>query len=112
MDTDARLTQLLECLIHVIGRVAIPVEKVKEIVATSSKQVRAFNLCDGTKSQGEVARAVGVNQGNLSRSFAKWIQEGVALWVGEGTDAKLLHIYPIPAEVSRKAGKKPKAKRK
>ncbi len=96
MDTNERTVQLVECLIHVIGRAAIPLDKVTQVVGTTSKHIKAFNLCDGSKCQKEVAHAVRIDAGNLSRAFDRWVKNGVAFWIGKGNDAKLLHLYPIP----------------
>ena len=96
MAPNRRLEQLLQCLIHVVGRAAMTEESVREIVATGDKQVEAFNLFDGTHTQTEVAQRVGVDQGNLSRAAARWVENGAAFWIGEGDDARLLHIFPIP----------------
>ncbi|GMV96220.1 MAG: hypothetical protein AMXMBFR83_05880 [Phycisphaerae bacterium] len=105
MDGSEKIVNLLECLIQVIGRVAMPVEKVQEIVGTTPKHIKAFNMCDGTRTQTEVAKQVGVQQGNLSRVCERWVKNGVAFWVGEGQEARLLHIYPIPQGKDRKRPK-------
>ena len=105
MDASQRLEQLLQCLIHVVGRAAVSEERVRQIVATGEKQVEAFNSCDGTLTQKEVVEKVGLDQGSVSRSMTRWVENGVAFWIGEGNDARLLHIFPIPLT------KVPKAKR-
>lgn len=46
-NETGRIEELLGCLIQVIGRAALPEARVREIVGDASKQVRAFNLCDG-----------------------------------------------------------------
>ncbi len=110
MSTNQRLEQLLECLIQVIARAAIPEDRVREIVATGRKQLAAFNLCDGTRTLTEVARRARLDTGNLSRAASRWVQNGVAFWIGEGRDARLLHVFPITAEIpprrTRKARKR------
>lgn len=96
MAASTRLEQLIQCFIHVVGRAAIAEDKVREVVATGRKQVEAFNLCDGTRTQAQVAKAAGLDQGNLSRAITRWTEHGVAYWIGEGKDARLLHVYQIP----------------
>jgi CRP-like cAMP-binding protein len=105
MEDSERLGHLLECLIKVIGRVAITVDKVSEIVSASPKLIKAFNLCDGTATQLEIAKKCGLDPGNFNRAIGRWVANGVAFWIGSGKDARLLHIYPIP-EPSRKNAKK------
>lgn len=84
MQDNQRLEHLLESLIKVIGRVAIPTEKVIEIVNTSPKLVKAFNLCDGTATQVEIAKKCGVDPGNFNRAISRWISSGIAFWIGSG----------------------------
>ena len=62
-----------------------------------TKQVEAFNLADGTRTQSEIAEQVKMDQGQLSRTVSRWIEAGIMFRLGDGRDAKLLHIYPIPA---------------
>jgi len=95
MDTNKRAEQLLECLVQVIARAAIPEDRVRDIVATGRKQVAAFNLCDGTRTLATVAGKARLDRGNLSRAAARWVQNGVAFWLGVGKETRLLHVYPI-----------------
>src|SRR5262245_3595136 len=92
---DAALNDLLVCAIQVIGRFAMRPEQIGPIVVGSAKHLRAYNLCDGTRSQSEVAKKVGLDQGNFSRTAARWIGSGVLFKIGTGTEAKLLHLYPL-----------------
>ena len=94
---------LLRCLVHVIGRTAISAKDVREVIGKGRNRVKAFNLFDGEHTIQEVARATKINQGNLSRSAASWVKNGIVFWVGEGADARLLHIYPIPEKAPREA---------
>lgn len=109
MNSNRRLEQLVEALIHVIGRVAMSEDRVREIVATGDKQVEAFNLFDGSRTQTQVAQEVGLDQGNLSRAASRWVENGVAFWVGEGDEERLLHIFPIP--VTKRKATKPTRRR-
>lgn len=108
MKSSEQSDQLLRCLVHIIGRAAMPQEKVLEVVGPGVKQVEAFNLCDGTQSQKEVCKKTGIDAGNLSRTFARWVENGVAFWIGEGQAARLLHVYPLPTAAKAKPKKKKK----
>ncbi len=93
---------LLRCLLHTIARATIPQDDVREIVAARSKnRVKAYNLFDGTRTIREVAKATKIDRGNLSRSASSWVKSGVLFWVGDGDDARLLHIYPIPEKAPK-----------
>jgi hypothetical protein len=105
MQTDEITNQLLQSLMHVVGRAAMPLDVVQHLVGTGKKQIKAFNLCDGTNSQTEIAKKSGLYQSNLSRSISRWIQNGVMFSIGENKETRPLHIYPIP-EGSAKSKKK------
>lgn len=101
MKPDDMLNDLLRCTLQVIGRLAIQPDKVREIVG-ASKQLRAYNLCNGTRSQKVIAKESGLDQGNFSRTSSRWVENGVAFWVGDNADKQLLHLYPLPKTVARR----------
>ena len=49
-------TDLLRCLLHVVGRTAISANDVREVVGGGKNRVKAFNLFDGSRTILEVAR--------------------------------------------------------
>jgi hypothetical protein len=106
MKIAERSEYLLRCVVHIIGRATMPVDTVYKLVGRGAKQIEAFNLCDGSRAQSEVSKKTGINQGNLSRTFDKWVENGIAFWIGEGKEARLMHIYPI----SKSPGKMKKVK--
>jgi hypothetical protein len=89
---------LLRAVLSVTARVAFPPTKLAEIVlarGASTKQREAFNLCDGSRSQATIAKKLKLDGGNFSRTVARWIEEGVMFRLGDGRDARLLHVYPL-----------------
>jgi len=102
MTAKRTLEQLFECLIHVIGRATIPESRVREVVGDGAKQIKAFNLADGTLAQSEIAKRTKIAQSNLSHTCKRWVEHGIAFWVGEGKEARLVHIYPIPSGGAKK----------
>jgi hypothetical protein len=102
-EADTRkLTDLLQCALQLMGRIAIPPETVRSVVAKTKKHVAAYNLCDGTRTLSEVARRAGLDQGNFSKAAARWVESGVIFWMGEGREKRLLHVYPISAAKRKK----------
>lgn len=98
---------ILRAILSVVARQTFPADKLAEIVrptGASAKQVKAFNLCDGTTGQGEIAKALKLDSGNFSRTVSRWVDEGVLFRLGEGRDAKLLHVYPLPEDTRKKKG--------
>ena len=96
-----QIEELLGCLIQVIGRTALPEERVREVVGDASKQLRAFNLCDGTRTQTEIRKAVGLHSGNFSNTAKRWVESGVAFEFRRGKESRLLHIYPLAKSAGR-----------
>lgn len=95
---NGEVRNLLRVLVHLTARAALPEEYVVSVVggkASSKKHIRAYNLCDGTRSQGEIARLLKLDQGNFSRAVARWANAGVVFRIGSGREAKLLHAYPL-----------------
>lgn len=102
-----RADEAQRIIIHLLGRLAIPVTHVEEIVTSSgkgisgsAKYVRAYNMCDGTRNQSEITAAAKVDKGNFSRAVSRWIQNGILFQTEEG---KLLHVYPIPEKKKKQA---------
>src|SRR5712692_9181711 len=62
----------LRAILATVARQAFPPERLAELVASNAggeKQIAAYNLCDGEHTQSEIASAVGLDRGNLSRSI-------------------------------------------
>jgi hypothetical protein len=91
-------TDLLRALLHVTARGPLPPEKLREMVLGArggDRQLTAYNLCDGTRLQSEIADEAGLDKGSFSRSVARWMELGVLFRIGSGKGARLLHLYPL-----------------
>jgi DNA-binding MarR family transcriptional regulator len=98
-------SDLLRALLTVNGRAAFPAEKLARIIqagGASEKQLAAYNMCDGNRGQGEIAKALSLDAGNFSRTVGRWIDAGIVFRLGDGRDAKLMHVYPLPKESAKK----------
>lgn len=95
---------LLRAILSMTARQAIHEGRLAQIVAKGGgeSQLLAYNMCDGQKSQGEIAKAASIDPGSFSRSVARWIEAGIVLRLGEGRDATLLHVYPLSKEAIAK----------
>ena len=92
---------LLRCLLQVIGRASLPDKVVREVVGNGKNRIKAFNLFDGHVTMSDVSKKTKIDQGNLSRAVSDWVENGIAFWIGEGDEARLLHIYPIPEKAPK-----------
>jgi DNA-binding MarR family transcriptional regulator len=96
MEKTEKTEYFLAHLIQLIGRLTFPMEKVYKIIGTNAKLLRAFNSCDGTITQAEIAKKHRIDPGNFSRTVNRWVLNGIAFRIGSGKDARLVHIYPVP----------------
>lgn len=97
-DNDA----ILRAIWSSIAKVAIPPRKLVEIVAPkgkAEKQIKAYNLCDGSRTQSDIAKSLKLDSGNFSRTVGRWVEEGVVIRLGNGRDARLLHAYFLTKEM-------------
>jgi hypothetical protein len=91
-----------------VARQTFSPDKIIEIMGPNAgeKQRRAFNLCDGSRSQAEITKELGLDSGNFSKTLSRWVDEGIVIRVGEGREAKPLHVYPLPEALVKKDPKK------
>ncbi len=102
---DDELKQLLQMLISVIARGSFLEDRLRKIVIPSKspeKYLAAYNLCDGKHSQAEIVKLTGLDKGNLSRVIDRWVSTGVIFEIGEGSQVKLLHLYPLAPDPATK----------
>jgi DNA-binding MarR family transcriptional regulator len=101
-NQNLRLEWLLECLIQVIGRIGLKNKDVLEIVGKNNKQVKAYNLCDGSLTISEIAKMTKIDQGNLSRTVERWVNNGIMFRFKDRNGVRLLHVFPISNSTSKK----------
>jgi hypothetical protein len=90
--------ELLRALLAVTGRVAFPEERLRAILSPTSNTayLAAYRLCDGKTALTAIAKAVGVDHSNLSKTISKWIELGVAFRAGP--KRLPLHLYALPTD--------------
>jgi DNA-binding MarR family transcriptional regulator len=102
MDTNEAL---LRAILATVARKTFPPAELYKMVAPtagSSKQLAAYNLCDGKTPQTEIGKRANLDQGNLSRSIARWIEAGIMVRVGR--DEHPMHVYPLTKAASESTG--------
>lgn len=96
---DTQETYLRAILATVARETFAPARLVELIGATAGeKQHRAYNLCDGTRTQAEIAKELGLDQSNFSKTLTRWVEDGIVVRVGEKREARPLHVCPLPRE--------------
>jgi hypothetical protein len=91
-----KVEDLLSCALQVLGRATLRPDRIRRTIGSRKKQLRAFNLCDGSNTVRQIARKARLDEGNLSRTLSRWREHGIVFLVGEGKQARFLHIYALP----------------
>src|SRR5439155_13472797 len=66
---------LLRAILHATARGPFPEDKLRKAVLGvrgGPRQVDAYNLCDGTRAQHEIAEEAGLDKGAFSRLVGRW----------------------------------------
>jgi hypothetical protein len=95
----------LRAILATVARQTFSPEKILEIMGPNAgeRQHRAYNLCDGTRSQSDISKELGLDKGNFSKTLGRWIDAGIVIRIGDGREARPLHVYPLP-EAAMKRG--------
>ena len=92
----------LRAILATVARRTFSPTQLAELVGSGTKQVAAFNLLDGSRSQSEVAKELSIDPASMSRTISRWIEAGIAFRVGDGKDARVIHVYPLPQKQKSK----------
>ncbi|MCZ6744421.1 MAG: helix-turn-helix domain-containing protein [Alphaproteobacteria bacterium] len=91
------ISSLLRALISLTGHSVFDQGQLREIIGKKSeKLILAYNLCDGTNTQQEIARKVKLDPSNFSKAVGRWIEAGILFRVESDDKTMLLHVYPLP----------------
>lgn len=90
-------------IISLLGRMAIPENKLEEILTKGAKRpdqmVKAYNLCNGERTTAEIAKMVtGITGRALNIATERWEEDGIIFNLGErgkGKEIKPLHLYKL-----------------
>ena len=95
----------LRAILATVARQTFPPPEILKIMGANSgeKQFRAYNMCDGTRTQTEIAKELGLDSGNFSKSLGRWVEAGIVIRVGEGRDVRPIHVYLLPEAYAKKA---------
>ena len=101
---DEQLAQIAKVVLQALGRGPLPEDHVRELVTSRTpkrKHVQAYNLCDGTRTEKQIAKEAGLPEDRFSSSVARWVNAGI-VFRGVGGPDRLLHIYPIEAAARKR----------
>jgi hypothetical protein len=117
-ETDTQSLQpLLEAMIRLLGRFLFPEDKLREIVMFKKhdpeRYIAVYNLCDGERTGKEIANALHLDQGDLSRVLLDWNELGIVYEVaggGKGKFYKKLYKLEEPKASAAPKESKPETK--
>jgi len=96
---------LLRAILSTVARQTFGPNDLRAILSpagTSTKQLAAYNLCDGTRSQAEIVKQLSLDSSNFSKTVARWIEQGIVFKLGSGSEQRLLHLYQVPEQPGSK----------
>jgi DNA-binding MarR family transcriptional regulator len=99
----------LRAILATVARQTFPASTLVDTVGkgkTAEKQLAAYNLCDGSMSQSEIAKKLGLDPGNFSKTLGRWIDAGIVIRVTDGRDVRPIHVYPLSDSEIKKAVQK------
>ncbi len=98
-----KIQQQNRMMISLLGRLAFPEDKLKEIISKNGKKpqqmIKAYNFCTGDLTTKQIADKVsGITSRALNIATERWEEAGIIVINGErgkGKDIKPLHLYRI-----------------
>lgn len=96
----------LRAILATVARQTFPPDALSRLVAPTKageKQLAAYNLCDGSRLQGEIAKELSLDAGAFSRTVSRWVDLGILVRVGEKRETRLVHLYPLPTSGGKKS---------
>lgn len=91
----------LRAIMSIVARQTFPPEELAQLVG-KDKQLIAYNLCDGSRTQTDVAKELALDGGNFSKTLSRWVELGIIIKVTEGKEQRPIHLYPLPASKTDK----------
>lgn len=95
----------LRAILATVARQTFPPEVLLELItagAAGRKQVDAYNLCDGSNLQAEIARKLALDRSNFSKTLSRWVDAGIVIRIVSGRESRPLHVYPLPESYVKK----------
>lgn len=95
----------LRAILGVVARQVIPPTDLASQIgvgATKSKQIEAYNLCDGALPQGEIAKKVGLDSSNFSKTINRWADDGLIVRteiLGQFAPSIFTQFLPLPQKL-------------
>lgn len=118
MRNDQSQSDVLEALMRaqlaISARSLFTARELLDKIAPTSKGgtniVKAYNLCDGTRTQAAVVKQLKLDPGNFSKLVNRWIESGLLFKIPNAKDKHLLHLFPIAVETLQEREKEKNGK--
>lgn len=94
-----RIVKQNEFIISLLGRMAFEQNELKKLVTKGSKKptavIKAYNMCDGTRTITEIANYVGITQSAMTQAVDRWEKNGIIFKVKKGNEVLPLKVRTI-----------------
>lgn len=91
----------LRAILSLLARQTFPPDKLATLVGRE-RQIAAYNLCDGTRTQSEIAKELSIDSANFSKTVGRWAEIGILVKIVESKTTFPLHLYPLPSVKNKK----------
>ena len=100
---SAQETYLRAILATIARQTFTPQEIASHVLKNGGeRQVTAYNLCEGRLTQGEIAKEVGLDSGNFSKTIGRWVDAGIVIRIVDGKNITPVHVYPLDKSFAKK----------
>lgn len=104
--TQVKIYKQNNAIISLLGRLAFPEAKIKEILKKNSKKpeqmIKAYNMCTGELTTNQIAKKLtGITSKSLNVATLRWEEAGIIINLGErgrGKDVIPLHLYKLGSD--------------
>lgn len=107
-NENGGIAALLRAQVILLGKIAVPEDQLIDTICKGrgdEKQLKAYNLCDGTRTQSEVLKIAKLDSGNFSRTLNRWVNSGIMFKIPDRTGEKLQHLFPVAIDRTGKSRK-------
>jgi predicted transcriptional regulator len=109
------LQPLLETMTALLGRLAFPEEKLRDIVMwkkrSPERYIEAYNLCDGEHGLTQIADAIRIDKAAVSRILSDWKELGIIYEVSKSGGRFYKKLYKLEPPKETDTSPKEEAKK-
>lgn len=98
-DDTSQLIRQNEVIISLLGRLSFKPDEIRKIVSKGKQNpdryIEGYNACDGTRTQKEISKVIGVSPGTLAPIIREWDEIGIVYDVVRPNGKFYKRLFPI-----------------